>query len=245
VNWLAPVEAALAEAPRPVTFFFRDDDVGWRDDRLRRLLGIFDRFSTPIDLAVIPSALVESLARELRARREAAPVSTGLHQHGFAHANHEPAGRKCEFGDARDERTQREDIEAGRLRLEGLLEAPLDPIFTPPWNRCTIATGRALVSAGHRVLSRESRAPALEVRGLAELPIHIDWFAQRKGVRLMRPELAVAIAEQARRGGPVGIMLHHAMMDGAERDGVSELLAVLAKCARLTRMIDLVNGTAA
>ena len=46
MSWLAPVAAALAEAPAPVTFFFRDDDAGWRDDRLRRLLELFDRFST-------------------------------------------------------------------------------------------------------------------------------------------------------------------------------------------------------
>ena len=112
--WLDPVRDALDEAARPVTLFFRDDDAGWRDDRLRRLLEIFDRFSTPIDLAVIPCALGDSLARELRRRRESSPVLTGVHQHGLAHANHEPAGRKCEFGGARDEGVQRRDIEAGR-----------------------------------------------------------------------------------------------------------------------------------
>ena len=245
MSWLAPVEAALAEAPAPVTFFFRDDDAGWRDDRLRRLLELFDRFSTPIDLAMIPCAVGVSLARELRRRRESSPVLTGLHQHGLAHANHEPAGRKCEFGDARDEGVQRRDIEAGRRRLEELVGAPLDPIFTPPWNRCTAATGRALVSTGVRVLSRESRAPALAVDCLAELPVHIDWFARRKGVRLTRAELGPAIAAEARRGGPVGIMLHHAIMDRAERDGVAELLAVLAERARAARMIELVDGVAA
>jgi hypothetical protein len=244
MNWLAPVETALSEAPTPVTFFFRDDDAGWRDDRLRRLLEVFDSFSAPIDLAVIPCALGDSLARELRTRRSA-PVLTGLHQHGFAHANHEPAGRKCEFGAARDEAAQRRDIEDGRRRLEDLVDAPLDPIFTPPWNRCTAATGRALVSVGVRVLSRESRAPALAVRGLAELPVHIDWFARRKGVRLTRAELAAAIVDEVRGGAPVGIMLHHAVMDGVERDGVAELLALLTERARLTRMIDVIDGSAA
>jgi hypothetical protein len=39
--WLAPLREALDAAPAPVTFFFRDDDAGWRDDRLEALLDVF------------------------------------------------------------------------------------------------------------------------------------------------------------------------------------------------------------
>ena len=99
----------------------------------------------------------------------------GLHQHGLAHANHEREGRKCEFGPSRGLEAQRRDIEAGRARLTDLLGDRVDPIFTPPWNRCTTDTGTALAELGFRVLSRESRAEPLGVPGLFELPIHIDW----------------------------------------------------------------------
>ena len=244
--WLDPLRRVLYEADRPVTFFFRDDDAGWRDDRLRRLLHVFDRFEIPIDLAVIPCALEPSLARELRARREASPATVGLHQHGFAHANHEPEGRKCEFGPARDERTQRQDIERGRRRLETLLETLIDPIFTPPWNRCTNATGHALVAAGVRILSRESRAPALAVDGLDELPVDVDWFAHRKGVRLTREELGAALAAAARRSTTVGVMLHHAVSDAEERRGIAQLLGLLtdAPRVRFARMAELVEVAA-
>jgi hypothetical protein len=61
-------------------------------------------------------------------------------------------------------------------------------------------------------------------------------------VRSLRAQLALA---EARRGGPVGIMLHHAIMDRAERDGVAELLAVLAERARAVRMIELADGVPA
>ena len=64
----------------------------------------------------------------------------------------------------------------------------MEPIFTPPWNRCTIDTGTALAELGFRVLSRESRAEPLGVPGLLELPIHIDW------VRLAPVELGDRIA---------------------------------------------------
>lgn len=233
--WLDPLRAALEESP--ATFFFRDDDAGWDDDRLRRLLDVFDRHAAPLDLAVIPCALGERLAAELRARLG----TTGLHQHGFAHRNHEPEGRKCEFGPSRTEAEQRRDVLRGRLLLEGLLGGPIDPIFTPPWNRCTPATARALAAAGLRVLSRESRAPALGVDGVDELPVHVDWFGRRKGVRLTREELGGRLAAEARAGGPVGVMLHHAVMDGDERRGVDELLGVLTRGARLARMTELVG----
>ncbi|HKP16867.1 MAG TPA: hypothetical protein VJT84_00215 [Gaiellaceae bacterium] len=232
--WLDPLRAALDEAP--VTFFFRDDDAGWQDERLRRLLAVFDRRCVPVDLAVIPCALGTKLARELRARGP----TVGLHQHGFAHANHEVEGRKCEFGPSRGEEEQRRDVEGGRALLEERLGPALDPIFTPPWNRCTPTTGRVIAAAGFRVLSRESRAPRLGIDGLDELPVHVDWLAHRAGVRLTREELGERLAAHARRGGPIGVMLHHAVMDDADLRGVDELLRVVASRAQVARMAELV-----
>ena len=154
-SWLRPVEEALDAADRPVRFFFRDDDAGWGDVRLIELLDLFAACSLPVDLAVIPRALDAGLAGELGMRRR-----VGLHQHGLAHVNHEREGRKCEFGPARAADAQRRDIEAGRARLADLLGARVDPIFTPPWNRCTADTGRCLAALGFEVLSREARAGA-------------------------------------------------------------------------------------
>jgi len=236
-GWLDPLRAALEESP--ATFFFRNDDVGWGDDLLRRLLDVFDRHAAPIDLAVIPSSLGERLAAELLGRCSA----IGLHQHGFAHVNHEPEGRKCEFGPSRRGDEQRRDIAEGRRLLEQLLPDALDPIFTPPWNRCTDDTGRALADAG-LLLSRESRARSLEVDGLEELAVRVDWFAHRKGVRLTRGELGARIAAEVRRGGPVGVMLHHAAMDADDRRAVGELLGVLGRGARVVRMTELVGAPA-
>ena len=236
--WLDPLRAALDEAP--ATFFFRDDDAGWCDDRLRLVLAVFDRHAAPLDLAVIPCSLRLRLARELRSRRG----TTGLHQHGFAHANHEREGRKCEFGPSRSEPEQRRSIERGRYLIEQLLEGPVDPIFTPPWNRCTDATGRALVAAGFRVLSRESRAPTLGLDGLDELSVHVDWFAHRRGVRLTAAELGQLLAAETRSGRLVGVMLHHAVTDGDDLRRLDELLGVLVRRARLVRMTEIAEVAA-
>ena len=153
VRWLDPVVSALDQAPAPVRVFFRDDDAGWRDDRLVPLLELFARHGLPLDVAVIPRALGPGLARELRAR---AGDGLALHQHGLAHVNHEREGRKHEFGPSRGREAQRRDIEAGRTLLRELLGDALEPIFTPPWNRCT---------GGHRALPGEARLLRALTRG--------------------------------------------------------------------------------
>ena len=173
-SWLQPVEEALDAAPAPVPVFFRDDDAGWGDARLIALLDRFAACSLPVDLAVIPRELDAGLAGELAAR-----PGVGLHQHGLAHVNHEREGRKCEFGPARGAAAQRARHRGRPRPAADLLGARVDPIFTPPWNRCTADTGRCLAALGFEVLSREARAAPLDVPGLHELPVSIDWFAPR------------------------------------------------------------------
>ena len=141
-TWLAPLRMMLDRTVQPTIFFFRDDDAGWADERLRRLVEIFDRRAVPLDLAAIPAALGADLAAWLLTRRRRG--SLGIHMHGYCHANHQAVGRKCEFGDARSPTEQWRDLEAGQRRLQRLLGHALDPIFTPPWNRCTQATADCL-----------------------------------------------------------------------------------------------------
>jgi peptidoglycan/xylan/chitin deacetylase (PgdA/CDA1 family) len=224
---------ALDAAPAPVPIFFRDDDAGWGDERLFALLDALAARGVPVDVAVIPCALDAAVARELRGR-----PGVGLHQHGRSHANHEREGRKHEFGPTRPAARQRADIADGRERLEALLGDGVDPIFTPPWNRCTIATGRSLVELGFRVLSRESRAAPLGLAGLRELPVHVDF------VRLEPDDLARRAAATIRAGGPLGVMLHHEVMDAAAIRRAGELAEVVAAHpgARPARMIELAGS---
>jgi hypothetical protein len=222
VRWLSGVDAALGALDGVVDVFLRDDDAGWADERLLVLLDLLAERRLPVDLAVIPAALGEDLARELRGR----PV--GLHQHGLSHANHEREGRKHEFGPSRSRAQQRHDIEEGRRRLERALDGRLAPIFTPPWNRCTEDTARCLAELGFQVLSRESRAEPFGVPGLRELPVHLDY------VRLSPEDFAARLAGAVARGGPVGLMFHHAEMDGAGMARAAELFDLLAGHAHVS-----------
>jgi predicted deacetylase len=238
--WLRPLRAALDAAPEPVTFFFRDDDAGWRNDRLMALLDRFAERAVPIDLAAIPLDVTPALAGALLERAERQPL--GLHQHGYAHLSHETEGRKCEFGPARAAAAQLADIGDGRRRLLELLGPALEPMFTPPWNRCTADTGAALVELGIFVLSRDRTAVALELEGLRELPIRVDWFAKRKGVPLGRDAVGEQLAARAAEPAPLGVMLHHAEMDTEDLTAMSELLDVIgaherARCLSMAAVV--------
>ncbi len=228
IGWLDPLRRTLDGSSRTVTFFFRDDDAGWRDDRLLALLDVYVERGVPIDVAAIPVALTPDLATELRARLARAPELLAVHQHGYAHVNHEERGRRSEFGSSRSLAAQLGDIRAGRRRLEELLGPVLQPMFTPPWNRCTAETGRALLEAGVRVLSRDRTADPLGLQGLEELPVQIDWFKKRKGRPLDRRAVGELLAARAAEPAPVGVMLHHCAMEEADMAAVVELLELLA-----------------
>ena len=227
--WLDPLREALDEAETRIEFFFRDDDVGWANDEFRALLACFRRHSVPIDLAVIPNALTAEFAGEICAAYAEAPASIRVHQHGFSHTNHEIAGRKCEFGISRTYQDQYRDIQLGKMKLDAMLGSALDPIFTPPWNRCTEITGECLSELGFRVLSRDETAPSLARSDLKELPISIDWFAKKNGTRLSFQALGTLIANTVKQRRPVGIMLHHELMSADERDALGDLLLLLAR----------------
>jgi peptidoglycan/xylan/chitin deacetylase (PgdA/CDA1 family) len=242
--WLAALTAALDAAPEPVDVFFRDDDGGWEDDRLLALLDLFAELGLPLDVAVIPQALAPAAAVALRRRVRARPQLVGVHQHGFAHANHEVQGRKQEFGPARSLHEQRADMAAGRARLADLLGDAVEPIFTPPWNRCTADTAAAARELGFEVLSREARAPRFELDGLRELPVSLDWFAKRDGARLSLDALGALAAQQVASGAPLGVMLHHAVMDAGDLRAAGELLGVLARHERVRcwRLLELARA---
>ena len=227
-DWLGPVRRALDGASAPVTFFFRDDDAGWDDERLFHLLDLFGDYGVPLDLAVIPLALTPALARGIGDRVEAQPGLVSVHQHGFAHVNHEAEGRKCEFGPTRAAAIQERDIRQGKQLLDELLGPIVQPIFTPPWNRCGAQTGDCLTRLGFRALSRDSSAEPLDLPGLLELPVRVDWFAKRKGVPLTREQVGRLIAEAIGGSNPVGVMLHHAVMDEGERQAAGGLLSLLS-----------------
>jgi hypothetical protein len=236
--WLDPVRAALVAGTGPVRWWFRDDDAGWDDDALWALLDVFEDAGVAVDVAAIPMAVTPACGRQLALRVAAGSVH--VHQHGLAHTNHEAVGRRCEFGLSRGRARQAADVRLGRELLEDRLGAPIEPVFTPPWNRCSADTADAVLAAGHVVLSRDVSAGRLDRPGLAEVPVSIDWSSRRHATPA---DLAEAIAAGVSAGGPVGVMVHHAAMGAADRRQLAALLAlvVASPAADLTTVLALAD----
>ncbi|MFN0090299.1 MAG: hypothetical protein ACKVWR_08545 [Acidimicrobiales bacterium] len=221
------MRAALDMRSTPIATFVRDDDAGWADHRLLVMLDVFERYNVPIDVAVIPDALGAPLADQLIERHARGLLH--LHQHGRAHANHEPAsGRKCEFGEARTVPAIHADVAAGWQRLTNLLGDAAEPVFTPPWNRSVHELGGALAAVGHVVLSRDRSAGSIGHPAVTEVPITVDWFGSTKGKRWTLRELGRRVAMELSGGEPVGIMLHHGVTEHAELVEIQALVALLA-----------------
>lgn len=252
-GWLRPVLEVLDRSPVMVPVFFRDDDGGWDDERLLGLTRLFDRRATMLDVAAIPSAVSEELARALRPLLDAGRVA--VHQHGWAHANHQRHGRRSEFGWQRSEGDQLADLTRGRVRLAALFGGRVEPFFTPPWNRCQDTTVALLPRVGLTAISCDVTATVRARPGVALIPVRVDWARcwREGGAEALAAQLALAVEELAwdgpvpdpgpggaapanaarRGGGPragcpaVGIMLHHQVMGPGELDVLDDLLGTL------------------
>jgi peptidoglycan/xylan/chitin deacetylase (PgdA/CDA1 family) len=188
---------------------------------------VFEPYGVPLDVAAIPEAVTPRTVALLSARASSGRNDLAVHQHGLAHVNHEPEGRKCEFGVSRTVTEQADDIAAGRDLLRSQLGS-LAPVFTPPWNRCAPWTAEVLRDLGVAILSRDLSAGVAGVPGLQEVPVAVDWFAKRRKLPVDRAGRGELLADTARGPGPVGVMLHHEVMDAQDRADVGALLGLLA-----------------
>jgi len=227
VNPFTAVAKVLSERQTPVRVFFRDDDGGWADERLRELTNEFIEQDLPLDIAVIPDALSQASVDVIGALLEAGD-RVAVHQHGFSHVNHQLSGRSCEFGSDRNYEQQQSDISKGQQKLADTFGTQVTPIFTPPWNRCTSDTAVALQSLGIRQLSRIINSEPID-KAVPEIPVAVDWLKKRKGERLNTPELVNYISGLFDTEDEIiGVMLHHEHMDQENRDLLRQLVDTLS-----------------
>jgi hypothetical protein len=223
-SWLAPVVAALA-VDRSVTWFFRDDDAGWADDALASLSDLFGEAGVVLDVAAIPAAVAHGGSALLRRLTGEGVIK--VHQHGFSHANHERAGKRCEFGPSRDLRDQLADLVHGRTLLAEQLDGQVEGVFVPPWNRCSDLTIGLLEDLGFAGISRDDRGGEAPGQRIAEVGVTVDWVGHWRdgGPYRLGQALADAVAET---DGHVGVMFHHAAMGPDDRRAVTELLGTIS-----------------
>lgn len=243
--WLDALEKVLEKKSTQTKVFFRDDDAPWEIDNLDKLAACFADAEIFLDVAVIPNDLDARSQKNLRSMQERYQGFVRLHQHGYAHQNHEKTGRKCEFGKERTYQEQHRDIGEGLQRMQDNFD-DFDLIFTPPWNRCTEETVAVLHDLNFKALSRISGSGELDLEGLTDIPVTIDWEKKRKGVAYSESEFATYVSDAFAQSEYVGIMLHHAVMFKESIDNFSKLLKILSNHRKVScfSMADLIRNKA-
>jgi len=222
---LAGAFRRLERSRHELQLFLRDDDTDVVEDTLTILLDTCRRHRAAITLAAVPGKLTNEAAAFVRDRISADPELVEVHQHGWMHVNHEPDGKKCEFGPSRSFEQQLQDIAAGQARMQEMFGSTWFPGFTPPWNRCTEDTCRALEDLGFSALSTDAARRQTGECRLRQIPVTIDIY-RWKGSPMLRPadEIIREMILQMEQRQTVGILLHHKIMDAAAFAFLDELL---------------------
>ena len=222
-------------AGRHATLWWRDDDACSDTPALQRLLRIVCEHDVPVALAAIPAKADATLADAIGVTSHATIL-----QHGYTHANHQPAGeRAAELGGHRSVAECIDELGAGRVALQRGFGRRFDAVLVPPWNRIAAELVQALPSAGLIGLScfgpRDTMTPCAR---LSQVNTHVDLIAWKRGRAFIGVDSAIArlVAHlAARRDGHVdaaeatGVLTHHLVFTPDAWDFVDAL------CARTRR----------
>ncbi|MDJ0667415.1 MAG: hypothetical protein QNJ61_09055 [Desulfobacterales bacterium] len=226
------VREAAAARTTATRVFFRADDVGVPGDRFSEMIGLFIQHDTPLNLAVVPAWLTAPRWRALQHAGRAAAHLWCWHQHGWRHHNHESRGKKQEFGPARSPGALRRDLDRGRRRLETLMGPSFYPVFTPPWNRCSIQTLDYLHQAGYRAVSRSRASRPACPAGFKDAAVDVDLHTRKDPTPAAGWDAFLEALARGLRRPVCGLMLHHQRMNANALEGLACLLALLKEQRR-------------
>lgn len=226
---------AWRAAGRHATLWWRDDDACSDTPALQELLRIAGEHDAPVAVAAIPAKADATLADAIGGSTHATIV-----QHGYAHANRQPAGeRAAELGSQRSVAECIDELGTGRLALQRLFGSRFRAVLVPPWNRIAGALVAELPSAGLTGLScfgtRETARPCAS---LCQVNTHVDLIAWKRDRAFIGVDSAIARLVShlaARRAGSVdaaeatGVLTHHLVFTPDAFDFVDAL------CARTRR----------
>ena len=215
---------------RRATLWWRDDDACRDSPSLQALLELARRHRVPVAVAAIAATADATLADAIARSDEATIV-----QHGYAHANHAPAGeRSAELGAHRSLRVRREELERGRERLARAFGGRFVPVLVPPWNRIAADIVPGLPAIGFHGLSCFGPRPcAFAAPRLVQVNAHVDLIAWRRDRQFIGADAAIerlASRLAARRSRetdpdePTGVLTHHLEMGSDALKFLAELM---------------------
>lgn len=213
---------------RPL-IFFRADDIGIPSRQFQQLIACFQKHKLPLCLATVPTWLNQKRLDELRLLTGTNNSQWCWHQHGHTHRNFEQSGKKQEFGPSRSMEEITDSLIKGKQRLQYLLGADFFPVFTPPWNRCSSETLKALSDLHFQAVSRSKGARPKTPPGLADFQVNADLHTRKE--HLPRTSLTNLLTEieTSLSSGLCGIMIHHQRMNSSALELLDILLELIQK----------------
>ena len=215
-------------AGRPLVFF-RADDIGIPSSGFMQLVTCFQKHRLPLCLATVPAWLTEGRLKELRSLTGINSTQWCWHQHGRLHRNFEPSGKKQEFGPARCKNDIQTSLGKGKKRLEHLLGLDFQPVFTPPWNRCSGDTLKSLADLGFTAVSRSRGAWPETLPQLPDFQVNVDLHTRKEAEPHLALENLATEIELGLASGLCGIMIHHQRMNGMAFQLLNILLGLIKK----------------
>lgn len=214
--------------------FFRADDIAIPSHNFTFLIQSFTKNQLPLCLATVPTWLTSNRLSELQTLTGASTNQWYWHQHGYVHRNFESTGKKQEFGPARKTNEVEQSLKSGKLRLNSLLGKLNQPVFTPPWNRCSEATLQALQSLDFKAISRSKGATPPTQPGFTDFQVNVDLHTRKEESPELSLNNLLAELEYSLASGMCGIMLHHQRMNRRAVDFLNILLECLKKQKKIS-----------
>lgn len=219
---------AAANADRPYSFWWRDDDAADVTPALSTLLALQARHDIPLALAVIPDAATAALAAVIAGHDRVYAFQHGWRHH--SHADRDKRERAAEFGEGRPVDAALSDLRQGFDALARLMPDRFLPVLTPPWNRIADAIARRCGEAGLEALS--AFGPEPDHGPGRVINCHMDPIAWKKGRGFVGRAKAWRLlneqtAPRRRSKTPIGILTHHQVHDIETTEFLDELFGLL------------------
>jgi len=202
-----------------------------------RMMGLFIKYGIPLCLAVVPAWLTGKRWEAISDFIENKQDFFCWHMHGYRHMNYEVQGKKQEFGAARPSASVLNDITRGHKRLQAIVGKKLTPVFTPPWNRCSMETMQVLKKARFKGISRSHGSLPPPPAGFEDFPVHVDLHTRKdesfeQGWQKLFKEMTKGMQR------PVcGIMVHHMRMN----EQAFVFLEYLLECLAVHKQIQIIT----
>lgn len=194
-----------------VQVFFRADDIGRPDPAFTQMMELFLQHEVPLCLAVVPKWLTREHWQAMACFFPEKKLWC-WHQHGYAHINHEPMGKKNEFGPSRSRVAQQKDLLDGQQHLAEIMGDLVCPVFTPPWNRCCNITLELLRELRFAAVSRSTGGEGI-VPGFPDVFVTLDLHTGKAREVHQAAERVLRECRQGVASGRLGVMLHHLRMN--------------------------------